>query len=94
MANWGCSRLIAFEQPLRDLPQEREQQAEVDPSRPVVSAEDQRFNTAAQQPHRSLIAISNRGATVNSDQPKTGGLSAALECVVERLLDKRKNAII
>ncbi|MER9305796.1 trehalose-6-phosphate synthase [Mesorhizobium sp. M0496] len=76
--------LIAFEQPLRDLPQEREQQAEVGPSRPVVSAADQRFNTAAQQPHRSLIAISNRGATVNSDQPKTGGLSAALECVVER----------
>ncbi|MEX2697675.1 trehalose-6-phosphate synthase [Rhizobium mongolense] len=70
----------AFDQRLSDA-----QQAGADPSPRVVSAQpEERLDTSAQQANIRLVIVSNRLATFDRSQPKTGGLAAALEPVVER----------
>ncbi|WEX91745.1 trehalose-6-phosphate synthase (plasmid) [Sinorhizobium garamanticum] len=74
----------AFDQHRREeAAQHCTQRSSADPSPCPGSAERKdHIGEATQQPR--LVLISNRVATFDPDQPKTGGLAAALEPVVER----------
>lgn len=75
----------AFELHLGETPLELEQQAGAGPSHRIVSRDQEdRLDTADQQPNMKLVVISNRVAPFDPNKPQTGGLAAALEPVVER----------
>ncbi|WP_407175547.1 trehalose-6-phosphate synthase [Bradyrhizobium sp. STM 3562] len=70
----------AFEQHLSGAPAGTAEQVGAGPSATVQELPD----TAAQQPDTKFVIISNRLPELSPDQPKTGGLAAALEPVVRR----------
>ncbi|RWC12756.1 MAG: trehalose-6-phosphate synthase [Mesorhizobium sp.] len=73
----------AFDQHLREAAQHCTQESSADPSPCPCSAQQKdNIGEATQQP--KLVVISNRVAAFDPLQPKTGGLAAALEPVVER----------
>ncbi|MGY8678300.1 trehalose-6-phosphate synthase, partial [Bradyrhizobium sp. UFLA05-153] len=75
----------ALEPRLRKAAQGRPRQADTELSRHIASAlQAAEIGTASQQPDEKLIVVSNRGSTFDPNKPKTGGLAAALEPVVER----------
>ncbi|THK33510.1 trehalose-6-phosphate synthase [Ensifer sp. MPMI2T] len=75
----------AFELRLADVSQGRARRADAGPSgRTVFVQERERTDTAVQQPNAKLLVVSNRVSSFDPDKPKTGGLAAALEPVVER----------
>ncbi|KUM23167.1 alpha,alpha-trehalose-phosphate synthase [Mesorhizobium loti] len=83
-ATWQPMQHAAFDQHLREAAQHWMQESRADLSSHVGSAhQEDPLCEAEQQP--KLIVISNRVAAVDSKQPKTGGLAAALEPIVARL---------
>ncbi|WP_063702300.1 alpha,alpha-trehalose-phosphate synthase (UDP-forming) [Bradyrhizobium centrolobii] len=76
----------SFDQPLSETRLARAQQTDPGPSRRGGSAQEgQRIDTAALWPIGKLVIVSNRVAAADPDEPKAGGLAAALESVVNRL---------
>ncbi|MBP0111027.1 alpha,alpha-trehalose-phosphate synthase (UDP-forming) [Bradyrhizobium vignae] len=73
----------AFDQHLDKRP--HEQQASAGPSHASVSDEvEDRLDAVNQQPDLKLVVISNRIAPFDPNKPKSGGLAAGLEPVVQR----------
>ncbi|MBB6414001.1 alpha,alpha-trehalose-phosphate synthase (UDP-forming) [Mesorhizobium sangaii] len=75
----------AFDQHLRDAAQHPAPECSAGPCTRVSAAQQEdHLIEAALQPNIELLVISNRIATFDPLQPKTGGLAAALEPLVER----------
>ncbi|WFU40255.1 trehalose-6-phosphate synthase [Bradyrhizobium sp. CB82] len=76
---------VAFEHHLSQAAQERSSKADAELFRHAAFAQHEAgIGMVSHQPDEKLVFVSNRVSTIDPNKPKTGGLAAVLEPVVER----------